>query len=232
MGDGQGGRMTQPEEDSTPSEVRSWEAEGELTEVVRQCWPVVVERFVSAMGGTSLSAANLASPEIARRSPVTLEDFIATVLTVDDPAQSELAHTEPPGKLDVVALLAKFAMFRQIILDEIPKGYGRHLDSKETSSLNQAVDSLLAGKIMAAVGRQQQESKQAGEAQSKSLGVFDHDIRGNLQAMLLTVQVLQRQRWGEESKEDMDRLHRLILQTMEKLATMFPAQKAINRPSP
>lgn len=222
--------MAQPEQDSTPSEVRSWEAEGELTEVVRQCWPVVVERFVSAMGERLPSTENLANPEIADQVPVTLENFVSTILKVDDPEQGGLDHIEPSGNLDLAGLLAKIAIFRQIILEEIPKRYGRHLDSKEMSSLNQALDLVMAGKIMTAICGQQQEVKQAGEAQSKSLGAFDHDIRGNLQAMLLTVQVLQRQQWGEDSKEDMDRLHRLVLQTMEKVATMFPAEKATGRP--
>jgi hypothetical protein len=99
------------------------------------------------------------------------------------------------------------------------------------SSLNQALDLVMAGKIMTGVGRQQRKVEQAGEAQNKSLGVFDHDIRGNLQAMLLTVQVLQRQPWGEESAEDMDRLHRLVLQTIDKVAVMFPAEKTNGRPS-
>jgi hypothetical protein len=222
--------MAQPEQDSTPVEVRSWEAEGELTDVVRQCWPAVVARFVSATGDKLPATENLANPEIAEQVPVTLENFVSTLLKVDDPAPSGLAHIEPTGSLDLAALLAKIAIFRQIVLEEIRKQYGRHLDSKEMSSLNQALDLVMAGKIMTGVGRQQQKVEQAGEAQNKSLGVFDHDIRGNLQAMLLTVQVLQRQPWGEESAEDMDRLHRLVLQTMEQVETMFPPQKATNRP--
>ena len=94
-------------------------------------------------------------------------------------------------------LMIEYGLLRPILIEEIAADLDRPVTIEESQSLNMAIDVVLRRSVTTYVNQQKAEIQALVEAQSKYLSFLSHDLRGNLNGVLLMIEVLKRDLAGE-----------------------------------
>jgi signal transduction histidine kinase len=125
------------------------------------------------------------------------------------------------GKVELRQFLDEIALFRKVVLEEVSQELARPLKLEESVRLNAALDALAADALEHLVGVQYRGIEQAVDGQNSFLDKLSHDVRGQLNAVLLTLQLLERQGSGKvksgDSLAELAQLRRTILATIEQI---------------
>lgn len=118
-------------------------------------------------------------------------------------------------------MLRELAELRRAMLEEVPDHLGRPMTLEESLRLNGALDRLTAAAVEQVVADHYRGIEQAVDGQTAFINRLSHDVRGQLNAILLRLQVLQREMSGvseaQESLRELDHLRRSILSTVKKM---------------
>ncbi|MEO6434884.1 MAG: HAMP domain-containing sensor histidine kinase, partial [Tepidisphaeraceae bacterium] len=129
-------------------------------------------------------------------------------------------------------LIIEYGLLRPILIEEIAADLDRAITVEEAQALHMAVDVVLRRSVTSFVNQQKVELGALAEAQTKYLSFLSHDLRGNLNGVLLMIEVLRRDLQGEEkfatSLQDLDMMRRSILETVGTMDRFLHAERFRN----
>jgi signal transduction histidine kinase len=208
----------------------------ELAAALRQRSAHIIERLQTMVKELLPSADQMTFSELRDQLPKALEEMAGALeATVPGPTRSFLNDATEHGvcrfhqSFNLRELLVEYSLLRTILIDEVSAGLSRPLTMDEVTTLNVGVDASSRRAVTAYVSRMSEDMQAAAEAQSKHLSFLSHDLRGNLNGILLTVEVLRRQLVStpsmSESLEDLDVMRHAILDTVATMDRFLYAEK-------
>ena len=208
----------------------------ELAGAVRRAAPMVIERWQEAVRLTLPAANELTLGQVRNSLPETLE-VMATALEAEDPRATkdlmDQATAHGDSRFDqnfaLGELMIEYGLLRPILIEEIAADLDRAVTIEESQTLNLAVDVVLRRSVTSYVNQQKAEMHSLVEAQTKYLSFLSHDLRGNLNGVLLMIEVLRRDLGGEQkfagSLNDLDVMRRSILETVGTMDRFLYAER-------
>jgi signal transduction histidine kinase len=206
----------------------------ELSGAVRTTAPQVLERWEKVIKELLPSADELTRTQLRDSLPDTLENLARGLETSNFTPKALLADSKEHGVCRFVQsynlgeLLVEFDILRPILMEETARQLGRELSLGEVIALNMGVDLSARRSILVFVDYQKRELASSANAQAKYLSFMAHDVRGGLNAILLSAEVLR----GElevdpkyqQAVTDVDTIRRNILDTVATMDRFLKAE--------
>jgi signal transduction histidine kinase len=172
-------------------------------------------------------------PDLLRHIADALESRQSRVSTGLKEVAPEHAATRFQQRFDVDELVAEYRILRQIILEEVHRALGRDLHLPELIALDVATGFSIQEGVATFVDHEKQEVHGSLAAESRYLSFLAHDLRNNLNACTLTLELL-RQRMLEspqfrDDAQDMESLQRSIAHTIEGMDRLLQAERLRRR---
>jgi signal transduction histidine kinase len=208
----------------------------ELAAAVRARAPIVLLRWENAAKEILPAADELTRAQLRNSLPDTLEN-LATALESTKPstARTLLEESQEHGAVrfvqsyNLTELLVEFDVLRPILMEEAALHMKRDITLGEIIALNMGVDLAARRSVLAFVEHQRAELRQAAEAHAKYLSFMSHDVRGGLNAILLTTDVLRLQLQDDpqfaEALGDVEMIKRNILDTVATMDRFLKAEQ-------
>jgi signal transduction histidine kinase len=208
----------------------------DLADAVRGQSPRIFERFRALVKEILPSADELTLSELLDHLPQALEDLALALASTGGTTQRNfLADSRQHGvcryhqSFNLSELLVEYSILRSLVMEEVSKALERMLALEEVSALNSGLDAASRRAVETFVNHQQHEMQSSSDAQSKYLSFLSHDLRGNLNGILLTVEVLRREQSGSADKRewvaDLEMMRRSILDTVSAMDRFLHADK-------
>jgi signal transduction histidine kinase len=208
----------------------------ELADAVRGRSPRILERFREMVKEILPSADELTLTELLDHLPQALQDLaIALEATSGSLQKNFLSDSRQHGvcrfhqSFNLSELLVEYSILRSLVIEEVGSAFGRMPSLAEISALNIGIDAASRRAVESFVLHQQREMQAGAEAQSKYLSFLSHDLRGSLNGILLTVEVLRREQGAvanrSESVNDLEMMRRSILDTVSAMDRFLHADK-------
>ena len=208
----------------------------ELASAVRGRLPRILERFRATVMGILPSADELTLTELFDHLPQALEDLALALATTGGSLQKNfLTDSRQHGvcryhqSFNLSELLVEYSILRSLVMEEVCKDLDRLPSLEEISALNAGMDAASRRAVESFVNHYQREVRAATEAHSKYLSFLSHDLRGNLNGILLTVEVLRRVGVGSADRnefvDDLDTMRRSIMDTVSAMDRFLHADR-------
>jgi signal transduction histidine kinase len=130
---------------------------------------------------------------------------------------------------NLAELLVEFDLLRPILMEEAAKHLSRELSLGEMIALNMGVDLCSRRSVLVFVDHQKRELATSAHAQAKYLSFMAHDVRGGLNAILLSAEVLRTELEGDpkyaQAVSDVDTIRRNILDTVSTMDRFLKAEQ-------
>jgi signal transduction histidine kinase len=196
----------------------------------------ILERFRGMVKDALPSADELTLTELVDHLPQVLEDLAGALAAVggtlpgnflNDSRQHGVCRYHQSFNLS--ELLVEYSILRSLVMEEVTGALDRALALEEISALNAGLDAASRRAVESFVSYFQREVQAGAEAQSKYLSFLSHDLRGSLNGILLTVEVLRREQGGSaehrEFVNDLDLMRQSILDTVSGMERFLHADK-------
>jgi signal transduction histidine kinase len=208
----------------------------ELGDALRGRVSTILEHFRAMVKQVLPSADELTLGELMDHLPATLEDLASALAATGTNLHSDfLNDSRQHGvcryhqSFNLSELLVEYSILRSLLIEEVTKGMDRLLTLEEISALNAGVDAASRRSVESFVGHFQREVQAGADAQNKYLSYLSHDLRGSLNGILLTVEVLRRGQSNlplqQEMMNDLDLMRRSILDTVAGMERFLHADK-------
>jgi len=208
----------------------------ELGAAVRARQANTMDRWMSVVRLTLPAADELTFNQIRNRLPDTLESM-ASALEAEDPKATKdlmdqsISHGETrfDQNFALSELMIEYGLLRPILVEEASEHLGRMLTLEEAQSLNLAIDVACRRGVVTYVSQQKEQMQALVDAQTKYLSFLSHDLRGNLNGVLLMIEVLHRDLAAEpkfeQSIDDLEVMRRSILETVATMDRFLHAER-------
>jgi signal transduction histidine kinase len=207
------------------------ESTATLQALIRDCWPAIIERYNKLLAEFVTAEMAPTDKKFATETPVSADDLISAMR---EPGQfvahfrADVADNGAPVAANPVATntelaqqLAAYTVLRQALIEQVTSAAGRPLNLAELKILNGAIDNLAGRAILTIAAELQKQFGLAIQDQNQFFALANHELRGRLNGVLLTIQLLQTTLAGNdlagESLQDLDRMRRAILAVFEKI---------------
>jgi signal transduction histidine kinase len=208
----------------------------DLASAVRSRAPRIMEHFKDLVKQSLPSADELTLTELADHLPEVLEDLAVALATTGGTLQSAFVRDSRQHgtcryhqSFNLSELLVEHSILRSLVIEEVAKELERSPSLDEISALNAGLDAASRRAVESFVTHYQREVRAATEAHSKYLSFLSHDLRGNLNGILLTVEVLRRVGDGSADRNefvnDLDMMRRSILDTVSAMDRFLHADR-------
>lgn len=207
----------------------------ELAEAVRSRSEGILDRFRVMAKEILPSADELTLNELLDDLPQVLTDLATAIGASASSQRGFLSDSKQHGvcrfhqSFNLSELLVEYSVLRSIVLDEVSNAMDRALTLEEISGLNAGLDAAVRRSVESFVAYQQREIQGHVDAQSKYLSYLSHDLRGSLNGILLTLEVLRRELAGvgalQGSLQDLDLMRRSILNTVATMDRLLHAER-------
>ena len=208
----------------------------DLAAAVRARTAVAVDRWLAAVKLTLPAANELTFTQIRNRLPDTLASM-ADALEAEDPKATKdlmntsISHGETrfDQNFALGELMIEYGVLRPILIEECCEHLGRMLTLEEAQALNMGVDVICRRGVVTYVNQQKEQMQALVDAQTKYLSFLSHDLRGNLNSVLLMIEVLHRDLETEpkfmQSIDDLQVMRRSILETVATMDRFLHAER-------
>jgi signal transduction histidine kinase len=208
----------------------------ELAAAIRARAAIVLLRWENAVKEILPTADELTRSQLRNSLPVVLEDLAAALeSTKPHNARTLLEDGHEHGAVrfiqnyNLTELLVELDVLRPILMEETALHLKRDIALGEIIALNMGVDLAARRSVLAFVEYQRSELKQAAEAHAKYLSFMSHDVRGGLNAILLTTDVLRLQLAEQpefaEALAEVEMIKRNILDTVGTMDRFLKAEQ-------
>ncbi|MEZ0267523.1 MAG: sensor histidine kinase, partial [Phycisphaerae bacterium] len=208
----------------------------ELASAVRARVGAVIGRWESAAREILPRADSLTHEQLRDSLPDTLERLAGALESTGPRPTAELlaeSHEHGVDRADqaynLADLLVEFDLLRPILMEEAALELGRDITLGEIIALNMGVDLAARRSVLTFVQRQRADLEAAARVQAKYLSFMSHDIRGGLNAILLSAEVLETELRDEprfaQAMEDVDSIRRNILDTVAAMDRFLRAEQ-------
>jgi len=208
----------------------------ELADALRGRVSRILEHFRAMVKHVLPAADELTLAELMDHLPATLEDLGTVLATTGSSLRGDfVSDSRQHGvcryhqSFNLSELLVEHSILRSLVIEEVTKGMERLLTLEEISALNAGLDAASRRSVESFVSHFQREVQAGAEAQNKYLSYLSHDLRGSLNGILLTVEVLRRGQSNlpmqQEMMNDLDLMRRSILDTVAGMERFLHADK-------
>jgi signal transduction histidine kinase len=208
----------------------------ELAAALRGRLERILERLRVTVKEILPSADELTFNELRDGLPDALEDLATAFETTGmGMKQGLLADSRHHGvcryhqSFNLSELLVEYSILRSIMIEEISKEMDRPLTLDEISAINVGLDASGRRAVESFVKHQQEESLAGTEAMSKYLSFISHDLRGSLNGILLTIEVLRREFGASAGRnswvDDLETMRKSILDTVGAMERFLHAER-------
>ena len=208
----------------------------ELAGLLRDRKTVILERWTHAVERLIPDADPLTAREVRDTIPLILDQMAEAFASSTPPATENFfkisrAHgvTRYHQAYNVREVVAEYRLLRGILIDEAQKSLGARFTVERMTSLNTAVDIALQQAVVAFVEFQNAQIKAVTESQSKYLSFLSHDLRNNLNGVMLTMEVLSRSLGKmpefQEDVADIKNMQRAMSETIAGMDRLLQAEK-------
>jgi signal transduction histidine kinase len=198
------------------------------SEIVRQ-YEEVVDSLIPA-------ADHLTRKQVRDSLPDVLEQIARALESTNSRETMELVGisvehgvTRFHQQYDVKQLISEFRLLRRIVSEEVTEELQRELSLPEVLALATGLDLYLQQGVVGFVEYQRAELNAASEMEAKYLSYLSHDLRNNLNAVTLMLEVLYRRLKDlPEFKEDADdvaAVQRSIDETVQGMDRLLQAER-------
>jgi signal transduction histidine kinase len=208
----------------------------DLARAIRARQKTIVSEYEETVDSVIPAADNLTRKQVRDSLPDVLEQ-IARALESTNPRETlELAGiaiehgvTRFHQQYDVKQLISEFRLLRRIVSEEVTAELQRELSLPEVLALATGLDLYLQQGVVGFVEFQRAELHAASEMEAKYLSYLSHDLRNNLNAVTLMLEVLHRRLKDlPEFKEDADDIaavQRSIGETVQGMDRLLQAER-------
>jgi signal transduction histidine kinase len=208
----------------------------ELAQALRSRSKAIVRRYEDTVDDLIPAADKLTRQQVRDSMPQVLEQ-IARALESTSPAEGwkladvsvEHGVTRFHQQYDVKQLIIEYRLLRRIVSEEVTEELERELSLPEVLALATGLDLYLQQGVVGFVEFQRSQLRAASETEAKYLSYLSHDLRNNLNAVTLMLEVLHR-RLAEvpefkEDAEDVESLQRSIGETVQGMDRLLQAER-------
>jgi signal transduction histidine kinase len=208
----------------------------EISAALRERADLIVKRWEEAVRRQLPSADEMTLAQVRDHIPQIL-DQMATALASDRPAavQDLREMSQSHGEVrfhqhyNVRELIIEYRLLRRIVVEEIHDASGGELSITEMIVLDMGVDTALQQGLLAFINHQRQQIQAATEVESKYLRFLSHDLRNNLNQVILVLDLLKGRLAGmpefEEDLGDVTSAHSTILNTIAGMDALLQTER-------
>jgi signal transduction histidine kinase len=208
----------------------------ELAEAVRARAAVTLTRWEAAVKEILPSADELTQAQIRNSLPEILEN-LASALESNEASLTRalLTDSQEHGAMrftqsyNLTELLIEFDVLRPILMEETALHMKRDVSLGEIIALNMGVDLASRRSVLCFVNYQKRELEAAVNAHTKYLSFMSHDVRGGLNAILLSTDVLHQELNDRpefaEALSDVETIKRNIMETVGTMDRFLHAEQ-------
>jgi signal transduction histidine kinase len=208
----------------------------ELAAAVRARGPTVLARWEAAVKEILPTADELTHSQLRNSLPDTLENLArALESSQPSPTRTLMNESQEHGAVrfiqsyNLTELLIEFDVLRPILMEETALHMKRDVSLGEIIALNMGVDLASRRSVLAFVNYQKQELVAAANAHAKYLSFMSHDVRGGLNAILLSTDVLHQELADHpqfaEALTDVETIKRNIHETVSTMDRFLRAEQ-------
>lgn len=211
----------------------------EIAAALRERSDAIVRRWEQAVRQLLPGADELTFTQVRDHVPEVLSQ-LAEALASDDPAAAEelreTSRTHGTVRFqqhyNVRELMVEYRLLRRIVVEEIHSATGEDLTVNEIIVLDMGMDTALQQGLLAFINHQRQQIQAATEVESKYLRFLSHDLRNNLNQVVLVLELLSRRLRGlpdfQEDLTDISSAHHTILNTITGMDALLQAERLRN----
>ncbi len=198
-------------------------------ETILDRWQKVVRHKLPTADELTLSQLRDDLPRILSEMADTLESDDGLALPDLKAAAQGHGDDRFHHSYSISEVIIEYGLLRPIVIDEVGEHLDREMTIEEIVALNMAIDTVLRRSVLQFVTHQQTQLRAGSTAQNKYLSFLAHDLRGGLNSVLLTAELLKRQFAGEprfaESIQDIDSMCQAILDTVATMDRFLRAEQ-------
>ncbi len=222
--------------DTPPDHYLEARSFGALANALRARITAIVREYEETVDRLIPAADELTRKQVRDSVPEVLEQ-IAQALESKNPAEAwtlvelsiEHGVTRFHQQYDVKQLITEFRLLRRIVSEEVTAELQRELSLPEVLALATGLDLYLQQGVVGFVEYQRGELRAASEMEAKYLSYLSHDLRNNLNAVTLMLEVLHRRlndvpEFAEDA-EDVAALQRSIGETVQGMDRLLQAER-------
>jgi signal transduction histidine kinase len=208
----------------------------ELAAAVRARGPSVLARWEAAVKEILPTADELTQSQLRNSLPDTLENLAKALESNQaNPTRTLMNESQEHGAVrfiqsyNLTELLIEFDVLRPILMEETALFMKRDVSLGEIIALNMGIDLASRRSVLAFVNYQKQELVAAANAHAKYLSFMSHDVRGGLNAILLSTDVLHQELADHpqfaEALSDVETIKRNIHETVSTMDRFLRAEQ-------
>jgi signal transduction histidine kinase len=208
----------------------------ELATAIRARAANVLTRWENAVKEILPTADELTHSQLRNSLPETIESLAKALESSQaSPTRALLADSQEHGAIrfvqsyNLTELLIEFDVLRPILMEETALHMKRDISLGEIIALNMGVDLASRRSVLCFVNYQKRELEAAANAHAKYLSFMSHDVRGGLNAILLSTDVLYHelsdQKQFSEALTDVETIKRNILETVATMDRFLRAEQ-------
>ena len=208
----------------------------ELAAAIRARAANVLTRWENAVKEILPTADEMTHSQLRNSLPETIENLAKALESSQaSPTRTLLADSQEHGAMrfvqsyNLTELLIEFDVLRPILMEETALHMKRDVTLGEIIALNMGVDLASRRSVLCFVNYQKRELESAANAHAKYLSFMSHDVRGGLNAILLSTDVLYHelsdQKQFSESLTDVETIKRNILETVATMDRFLRAEQ-------
>ena len=201
----------------------------ERSDIIIVRWEEAVRQLLSGPDELTLAQVRDHIPEILSQ--------MADALAADRPAAVEVLRERSRSHgmvrfqqhFNVRELMIEYRLLRRIVIEEIHAATGEVLSVPEMVVLDMALDTALQQGLLTFIEHQREQIQAATEVESKYLRFLSHDLRNNLNQVVLVMELLSRRLTGlpefAEDLTDLQSAHHTIQNTISGMDTLLQAER-------
>ena len=170
----------------------------ELARAMRSVLKPILDEWVTAIRQVVPPLSDSTFEEASDHVPTILPQ-IASVVDATDPAETRrlMAFSPAQGlaryhqRYDIHQLMQEDRMLRRIIVTQTAAALGRAMTTDEMAAMHWAIDVMLHDAVVAFADEQQTQIRDAAEAETRYTAFLTHDLRNNLNAVTLRLQLMR-----------------------------------------
>ena len=208
----------------------------DLARALRARHEAIVRQYEDVVDSLIPAADHLTRKQVRDSLPIVLEQIARALESTSSRETMELAGisvehgvTRFHQQYDVKQLISEFRLLRRIVSEEVTEELQRELSLPEVLALATGLDLYLQQGVVGFVEFQRGELRAASEMEAKYLSYLSHDLRNNLNAVTLMLEVLYRRLKDlPEFKEDADdvaSVQRSIAETVQGMDRLLQAER-------
>ena len=192
-------------------------------------WEQSVRQLLPGADELTLAQVRDHVPEILGQMATALA--ASTSAPVEELREFSRSHGEVRfhQQYNVRELIIEYRLLRRIVVEEIHDASGGELSLPEMIVLDMGVDTAFQQGLLAFINHQREQIEAANEIESKYLRFLSHDLRNNLNQVMLVLELLKSRLDPlpdfREDVTDLVSAHRTVMQTISGMDTLLQAER-------